>query len=77
MNRPNLEAMQRSIDENNVLTRDEGTALLAYIAELENLVNSMGDEWEAEHDALDEETEFEPPVTLKNSLCVAIRRSRT
>jgi hypothetical protein len=76
MNRPNLEAMQRSIDENNVLTRDEGTALLAYIAELENLVNSMGDEWEEEH-ALDDAAEFDPPIALQNSLCVAIRRSRT
>jgi hypothetical protein len=75
MNRPDLDAARKLANERVFSTRIVMLELLAYIAELENLVNSMGDEWETEH-ALDEEVEFEPPVSLQNALCVAIRNSQ-
>jgi hypothetical protein len=56
MTRPDLDIIRARyaffapIDPNyRVLVFNDIQALLAYIAELENLVNSMGDEWEAKH----------------------------
>ena len=59
MNRPDLETIRKLAEHRSYSTRTAILELLAYIAELENLVSIAGDEWE---------TGFNPPLALRDAL---------
>lgn len=74
MNRPDLEAIQKRTIDGDIGRHsaiEDRRVLLAYIAELENLVNSMGDEWE------DTLGFGDPPKSLVAAKPVRILRKKT